>query len=73
MALKKSLASANYNTGSLRNRLASGRSASALYNNTFSLQGQSPATIAAEQQNNGGVLGVLATSVKKSDWAFFKA
>lgn len=73
MALKESLASANYNTGSLRNRLASGRSASALYNNTFSLQGQSPATIAAEQQNNGGVLGGIGYLGEKIGLGFLQS
>ena len=73
MALKESLASANYNTGSLRNRLASGRSASALYNSTFSLQGQSPATIAAEQQNNGGVLGGIGYLGEKIGLGFLQS
>ena len=73
MALKESLASANYNTGSLRNRLASGRSASALYNDTFSLQGQSPATVAAEQQNNGGVLGGIGYLGEKIGLGFLQS
>ena len=73
MALKESLASANYNTGSLRNRLASGRSASALYNDTFSLQGQSPATVAAEQQNNGGFLGGIGYLGEKIGLGFLQS